>query len=169
MLKVIALIIVLSGSVAVWLRVKWANSKNKNTGKKLIEGLRSGRYTVRSMGETLGMTIRTKDIPLMPEGFQYRTKPASLTGQKLGGKFRIFYADSDREGNGVVIGESVFKDALNLSEINTEVDIVYPCWIYIEPDTENNKVYFRSSMPADKDHQYLLEDISDLLYNICIK
>lgn len=169
MIKIITLLILVSTGTVAWLRIKWANSKNTNTSKKLIEGLQSGRFTIRSMKESLGMMIRTKPLPAIPEGFQYRQQPRTLINQRLTGKFKILFADAEPGGHGVVIAEAIFKDTIHATDINTNADIVYPCWIYIEPDIAGGQIYFRSSMPADKDHQYLLEDFSDLLYNVCIK
>lgn len=169
MFKVIVLLVMVSTGAVAWIRIKLANSKNTHTSKKLIEGLRSGHFTIRSMREQLGMMIRTKPLPSTPEVFSYRQHLRTLINQRLMGKFKILYADADTEGYGVVIAETIFKDTIHATDINTNVDIVYPCWIYIEPDIEGKQIYFRSSMPADKDHQYLLEDFSDLLYNICSK
>jgi hypothetical protein len=169
MFKVIVLLVAVSTGAVAWARIKWANSKNTNTSKKLIEGLRSGNFTIRSMQESLGMLIRTKPLPEMPGEFQYRQHPRVLINQRFAGKFRIFYADAEPGGHGIVIAEAIFKDTIHATNINTDVNILYPCWIYIEPAVGEKQLYFRSSMPADKDHQYLLEDFSDILYNTCIK
>ena len=66
-----------------------------------------------------------------------------------------------------MIAEGTVKDILPAS--NKEVEVIYPCWLYIEMEPTRNEVYFKSSMPDGKDHHHLLEDISDAIHEQCIK
>jgi hypothetical protein len=163
MFKIIGLVF-LAAAGFTWLRQYWANNKNANTSKNLIDGLKSRKYAIADLSETLGMNIRVKPLDPGSDPESMKRRIATLPGKKLLDKFQIQYADADQEARAVVIAEAIIKDIVPLYDSNKEVDVLYPCWIYIECITGENQVYFKSSMPSDKDHQFLLEDFADELY-----
>lgn len=161
---IIAVLFLLIAGIG-WLMQQRRNSKNAGTSRSMIDGLKSGHYAVSSFSETLGMNIR--NFPLAPDTDPAAAgrKLAGLTGNKLLDKFNVLHAQADQQA-AVVIAEAVIKDFVQGYNNQKEIDLLYPCWIYIDIAAEG-QVNFRSSMPTDKDHQFLLEDLADEIYKQC--
>lgn len=164
MIKLSIAIAVLLAAALVWLRAQWARSKNSNAANQIIQDLQSGKYEIGSYAETLG--IRISSLPL-PESFdtrKARTILQELAGKKIQEKFSIRYADMNDEGKGIVIGEAKSKDIVAGYGGNKEIDIHFPCWIYIDTRGADHCMEFRSTFPENKDHHFLLEDLSQALH-----
>jgi hypothetical protein len=168
MIKIIIGAVILGAAGIGWLRMQWAVSKNKKVAGSIIDGLKSGSFTVESFEESLGMLIRSKQITNGFSASSFKENAEKLANKKLREKFIVQYATMNPDYKGVVIAEAVVK-GLFASDSNKEIDITYPCWIYIEINLEQHDVKFRSSMPESKDHHYLLEDIADSIFEECIK
>ena len=168
MIKLIVGAIVLGAAGVAWLRMQWAVDKNKRAAGKIIEGLKSGTLSVESFEESLGMNIKSRQLPAEVSVAAFQEKLIALTNIKLCEKFKIQYVAFDQNNNGIVIAEGKVKDTLSAAS-NSQVDVTYPCWIYIELPASQQEVYFKSSMPDGKDHHYLLEDISDAIFAYCVK
>lgn len=165
MFKIIGLFVMLFAGIAL-LRQKWANSRNSGASRKLVDGLKSGQYEVSSFAETLGMNVREKVLPPGSGAPQLQALPA-LGGKKFREKFNIIHAATDASGRALVIAEAKVTDIIPLYNRDKEVELLYPCWMFLETDTERERIFFRSSMPSDKDHQFMLEDLADGLYDHC--
>ncbi|MEI9912115.1 MAG: hypothetical protein WDO71_22155 [Bacteroidota bacterium] len=161
-----AVIVVVAG--VAWLRTQWAMDKNKRAAHKLIEGLKSGALTVASFEESLGMLIRVRQLPENIHIASFSHKLTELTNTKLLEKFTVHYVTINDNNKGIVIAEAVKKDTVSVAS-NKETDIIYPCWLYLEIIPSQREICFRSSMPDGKDHHHLLEDISDAIYEQCLK
>lgn len=163
----IALVFLLIAGIS-WLLQQRRNRKNAGTSRSLVDGLKSGRYSVASFADTLGMHIRSH--PLAPETDPAAAgrKLAMLNGKKILDKFSILHTQADRQA-AVVIAEAVIRDFVQGYTNKKEIDLLYPCWIYIDTRAEDGGVCFRSSMPSDKDHQFLLEDLADEIYTRCYR
>jgi hypothetical protein len=111
------------------------------------------------------MIIRSKPVPATLEPFAFNQSIDKINGQKLLGKFTLHHIERNGGNGTIVIAEAIVKDIIPSSNGNEEVDVVYPCWIYI--DRTETQLEFRSSFPLDKEHQYLLEDLSDEIYGKC--
>ena len=161
----IAAVVLIAGGVA-WLRMQWAVEKNKKTAGKIIDGLKNGTYDAGSFEESLGMTIRKKQLTEDFDQRLFSQRISELTNNKLLDKFKIDYAVVESNGRGIVIAEAAIKDVLSAG--SKEVTVTYPCWLYLQLDNDNQEMYFKSSMPDGKDHHHLLEDISDVVYERCV-
>ena len=166
MSKLIAFLFLLIGGFT-WLFQKSRNRRNAGSSKKVIKGLKSGQFSVSSFSESLGMNIRSKSLTGEMNPLNIGQRISSISGKKLLEKFDILHAQADERHRVVVIAEATIKDTIPLYTRDKEVAVLYPCWIYIELMQDENKISFRSSMPSDKDHQFLLEDLSDELYRLC--
>lgn len=80
----------------------------------------------------------------------------------------VQHADLNENGKGIVIGEARVTDHVPVYNKNQEMDIHFPCWLYIDLNAENEKVDFRSTFPESKDHHYLLEELSEEVFKLCI-
>lgn len=164
MIKLTTFVLVLLGAALVWLRAQWARSKNSNAANQIISDLQSGKYEIESYAETLGIRISSKPLPESFDHLIARTRLQELMGKKMQEKFSIRYADMNGEGKGIVIGEAHAKDIVAGYGGNKEIDIHFPCWIYIDARGEDQMIDFRSTFPENKDHHYLLEDFSNALH-----
>ena len=165
MFKIIG-IVFLAGAGIMWLRQLWANSKNKSISRDLASGLKNGAISFSSMSDTLDMMVRTKKINVeTPLDLQ---KICALDDRSiLLGKFTVSHVSMRDDQNAcIVIAQAKISDTIPLYETNKEVDLIYPCWLYIEMDASNHLIYFKSQMPHDKEHGYLLQDLSDYLYEL---
>lgn len=164
MIKLTIAIVVLLGAGIVWLRAQWARSRNSHAAKEIIDNLKSGKYGIESYAESLNIMICSKPISPVFDPAATRERLRALTGKQLEGKFSIQFADMNDQGKGIVIGEAKSKDIVAGYGGNKEIDIHFPCWVYIDADRENNSMNFRSTFPESKDHHYLLEDLSGIIY-----
>jgi hypothetical protein len=153
----------------IWLRSQWARSKNSGAAKQIINDLQSGKYVIESYAESLGILICSKPLPEKTNLAIVKQLLQSLKGKPLQNKFNIQYADMNQNGKGIIIAEAKAKDIVPLYNSNKEIDIHFPCWLYIDTDEANNKVDFKSTFPESKDHHYLLEDFAVEIYDQCIK
>ncbi|MCB0777499.1 MAG: hypothetical protein KDB99_14400 [Chitinophagaceae bacterium] len=166
MVKLIIGALVLLAAGIVWLRAQWARSKNSNTANQIINDLKSGKYGIESYAESLSILIYSKAVKdsisvlNMPKQFE------SLSGSKLLDKFSIQYAAMNESGKGIIIAEAKDKDIIPMYNGNKEVDIHFPCWIYIDINKEDKKVDFKSTFPESKEHHYLLEDLSKKVFEL---
>lgn len=165
--KLVITILLLCGGAVMWLRMQWAIDKNKRAANKIVNGLKDGTYSVESFEESLAMTIRTKKLPATIDITAFQRHLEALTGTKLREKFTVQYATMNGNHKGIVIAKGVVKDLFSAAS-DKQIDVTYPCWIYIETDKQHEELYFKSSMPDGKDHHYLLEDISDAIYERCV-
>lgn len=165
MIKLSIAIIVLLVVAVAWLRSQWGRSKNKNASKQIIDDLKSGKYVIESYADSLNIMICTKAAPQQINMARIKQYLHALTDKKTAGKFTIQYADMNDNKKGIVIGEGLVKDIVH----NKQMDVFYPCWIYIEVNEDSKEVAFRSTFPENKDHHYLLEDLSGEIYNQCMK
>jgi len=161
MIKITIAIVVLLGAGIIWLRAQWARSRNSSAAKDIIDSLKSGKYNIASYAEALGIMISTKPCQPHFDPADGRKRLQALSGQQLRQRFSIQYADMDEEGRGIVIAEAKSKDIVAGYGGNREIEIHFPCWLYIQPDPANQKIDFRSTFPENKDHHYLLEDLSE--------
>lgn len=160
MIKTTIAIIVLLGAGIIWLRAQWARSKNSSAANEIINDLKSGKYVIESYAESLGIMISSKPFPAAFDPASAKRKLQELTGKLVHEKFSIRYADMNEAGKGIVIAEAKSKDIIAGYGGNKEIDIHFPCWLYIDADREAGKLDFRSTFPENKDHHYLLEDLS---------
>lgn len=168
MIKItIVILTLLIGGIA-WLRMQWAVDKNKRMAAKIIDGLKNGTYTPEALEESLGMLVRNRPLPDGTDIHSFQRNLSALTNGKLRGNFKVQYAEMNPQLKGVVIAEGVVKDQLAAGS-NKEVNVTYPCWLYIEVASQQQEILFKSSMPDGKDHHYLLEDIADAIYERCIR
>lgn len=164
MIKLTIGIAVLLAAALVWLRAEWARSKNSNAANQIISDLQSGKYVIESYADTLGILISSKPLPETFDPTNARTRLQELAGKKLQGKFSIRYADMNTEGKGIVIGEAHAKDIVAGYGGNKEIDIHFPCWIYIDTRSADQLIDYRSTFPENKDHHFLLEDLTQALH-----
>jgi hypothetical protein len=168
MIKLIVGAVLLIGAIITWLRMQWAIGKNKREANKIVEQLKNGNYTPEMLEESLGFLVKSKPMPAGADIAAFQRNLSQLTNGKLRGKFKVQYAEMNQQQKGIVIAEGVVKDHISVGS-NKEVDVTYPCWLYLEVTPHPEEVRFKSSMPDGKDHHYLLEDISDAIYEHCIK
>ncbi len=152
-----------------WLRVQWGRSKNKGTSRKIVEDLKSGKYVIESYAESLGITICAKPLSEQIDIREIKKHLQLLSGKKLSDKFTIEYGEMNENGKGILIGEAVTKDFIQAPNGNKEIDVFYPCWLYIETNQDSREVCFKSTFPENKDHHFLLEELSLIVYDQCIK
>jgi hypothetical protein len=169
MIKIIIGSVILLAAGLVWLRVQWGKSKNSNTSKKIVEDLQSGKYVIESYADSLNIMIRTKTITQQINPIEIKAYLHSLSGKKLLDKFTIQYGDMNEKIKGIVIGEGSVKDFIQMPGGNKEIDVFYPCWLYIEMNDNGREISFKSSFPENKDHHYLLEELSEEIYKQCMK
>lgn len=168
MIKLSIAIVVLLAAGVMWLRAQWARSKNNSAAGEIINDLKSGKYVIESYAGALGIMICSKPYPQAFDPASVKNKLQELTGKQLQGKFSIRYADMNPEGKGIIIAEAKSKDIVAGYGGNKEIDIHFPCWLYIDTDTANSKVDFRSTFPESKDHHYTLEDLCGEIYSQCL-
>lgn len=161
----IAIVFLLIAGIS-WLMQQRRNSKNAGTSRSMIDGLKSGHYGVTSFAETLSMNVRSFPLAMDTDPASAGRKLAGFTGNKLLEKFNVLHAQADQQA-AVVIAEAVIKDFVQGYNNQKEIDLLYPCWMYVDARSDEGQVYFRSSMPTDKDHQFLLEDLADEIYKQC--
>jgi hypothetical protein len=162
MFKITTLALLLIGGIA-WLRIRWAVSRNRDTSAKLVKDLKSGTINFESLADSLGMSIRNTPIPANRQLSPLSVAAERWTGRKLRDKFMVQHTHIEMETKAVIIGEA------SCTDINTatgkEMKITYPCWLRMDIDPVAGFARFFSSMPENKDHQYLLEDLSDEIFN----
>ena len=169
MIKLTIAILVLLAAGVIWLRAQWARSKNSNEARQIIDDLKSGKYVIESYAESLGIMISSKTYEAGFDPAAAKTRLQALAGKQLLGKFSVRYADMNENGKGIVIAEGRAKDIIAGYSGNKEIDIHFPCWLYIDTDVQGNKIDFRSTFPESKDHHYMLEDLSAELYHHHLK
>lgn len=160
MIKLTIAIALLAAGGIVWLRSEWGRSKNKNASKQIIDDLKSGKFVIESYADSLNILISSIRINSEMDWAAIKQKLNLLAGKKLLEKFQIDYADSNENNKAIVIGEAISKDYIQEKEIN----IFFPCWLYVELNADNNELQFKSTFPESKDHHYLLEDLANELY-----
>lgn len=160
-------IIAITGIIALvaWLRMQWAVGQNKQVAGKMIDDLKNGTYAPESFAESLSLLVKSRPIPELVDMAEFRQKLGTLSNTKQKGKFNVQYAVMNLNDKGIVVAEGVAKDVL--SATNKQVDVTYPCWIYIETDPEKNELRFKSTLPDGDDHTHLLKEITDVIYDHC--
>ncbi|MFN8288915.1 MAG: hypothetical protein U0U70_01535 [Chitinophagaceae bacterium] len=168
MLKIIIGAAFLLAAAIAWIRSQWARSQNSGTAKQIIDDLKSGKHSIESYAESLGILITSKPLAQQPDMPAIRQRLQSLNGKRLLGKFTIQHSDMNERGKGIVIGEARATDVVPGYGRNQEMEIHFPCWLYIDLDTAQGKVDYRSTFPESKDHHYLLEDLSAAINQECM-
>ena len=148
-----------------WLRVQWGRSKNQNASRQIVEDLKSGKYVIESYADSLNIMIWSKLVSEEINTAGIKHYLHSLNGKKVLDKFTVQYGDFNQNNKGIIIGEGSVKDTIH----DKEIDVFYPCWLYIDINESNKEVSFRSTFPENKDHHYLLEELSQEIYNQCMK
>jgi hypothetical protein len=110
------------------------------------------------------------DLPVRQKpaaGFSVEILEASLKElreKQLTDKFRLLDLRRGSDSDLIVLADGKTSELVPTRHGNELVDRFYSCCIYVHPLPEEDKVSFRSAFPDDKEHQYLLEDFADLLY-----
>ncbi len=163
-------VLILAGIGIMWLSVQISNSSAKNASKKVVDNLKTRKLSFESLAESLGMNIRVKALNNSFNINLFNSHLSNLNGKKLLDKFTIYWIEKSSDNKTIVIGEALVKEFIPTSEsYSKEVDKFYPCWVFINIDELTKEITFKSSFPSDKEHQYLLEDLSDAIYEQCIK
>jgi hypothetical protein len=165
MIKLTIAIAVLLAAGLVWLRAQWARSKNSNAANEIINDLQSGKFVIESYADALGIMICSKALPQAFDPGSAKVRLQELAGKKIRDQYSIRYADMNAAGKGIVIAEAASKDIVAGYGGNKEIDIHFPCWIYIDARAEANVVDFRSTFPENKDHHFLLEDFASEIHH----
>ncbi len=116
-------------------------------------------HNIESYAEALNIMILSKSGIHEPDFQKIKQSLHDLSKTKILGKVKIEYCDVNKNGKAIVIGEGFIKDFVN----DREIDIFYPCWLFVDINAEN--VSFKSTFPENRDHHYLLEDLSTEIYN----
>jgi len=165
MIKLFGLLMLAGGGI-MWLRIKYFNSSSKRSSKRAIKYLQEGKVDVAGMIETLNMMIRSKPIAAGFNLSDFHQRLSLLTHKKLSSKITIQFVES-RGTDTIIIAQAEVKDIVPGYYGTNDVKVVYPCWIHISINTDEQKMDFRSTFPQDKEHQYLLEDMADELFRQC--
>ncbi|MET0391592.1 MAG: hypothetical protein ABW019_00570 [Chitinophagaceae bacterium] len=144
-----------------------ANASARNVTKKTVDQLKKGRLDFTALADSLEMMIRSKPVDALFNPVSFNQELDKLVSARLSGKFTVIHVARDQANNSIVIAEAEIDDIIAGAGGNREVKAVYPCWIYIRINPGEQKIDFTSSFPQNKDHQYLLEDLSDELYTKC--
>lgn len=166
MFKIIWLMVA-AGAGIIWLRHKAANASAQNATRKTVDNLKKGKLDFTTLADSLGMTIRSKPIDPAFNPFTFNQRLDKLITAKLSDRFTVIHIERNQANNSIVIAEAMIDDIIAGSGGNKNVKVVYPCWMYIKINPAEEKIDFTSSFPQDKDHQYLLEDLSDEIYKQC--
>jgi hypothetical protein len=169
MIKLTIGIVILLAAGATWARANWGKSKNRQTVNTIIADLKSGKFVIESYADSLNAMIYSKAYTgefNLPAVKNYLN---SLRNKKILNKFIVHYADINSNHNSIVLSEVVVKEYVGLPDNERKIDIYYPCWLYIHFDEDKKELSFKSTFPENKEHQYLLEDLSSEIYNQCLK
>lgn len=147
----------LIGGIAA-LRRYQRNTQMENAGKDISKHLETGNIEVASLGEELNMLIRRKKVA-STENLVPRILEA--VSAQLPEKFKLLQKKAGNADDGVIIAKAIIPDIEITRNGTQEVMITYPCWLYIKALPEDACIDFRSTIPQNKDHQYLLEDLAD--------
>ncbi len=164
MIKLTIGIVILLAAGATWARAHWGKSKNRQTVNSIIADLKSGKFVIESYADSLNIMICSNvcsgefDLPSVKKYLN------TLVNKKVLDKFTVHYADISSKKNGIVLSEVVIKEYVGLPDNERKIDIYFPCWLYIHFDEEKKEVLFKSTFPENKDHHYLLEDLSQEIY-----
>jgi hypothetical protein len=163
-IKVTFVIIFLIGILVLWIRAKWAISKNRGQSKKLVNGLRNNQIGIRDLAASLDVIILRKPITTTIDTTVFLQKMTKLNDQTSVTGVNIEYATADQEHHAAVIAEARVKGHLQSGEFSQTTILHYPCWFYIQPDQSTSEWKFYSVMPTDSEHQHVLEDFAKWLY-----
>jgi len=169
MIKLTFIIITAAIAGIIWLRTIWARQKNRNASKKIVEDLKSGKHDIESYAESLDIFICSKSFQSDFDTAVTKKYLNSLAEKKLLEKYFILHGDFNGNKNGIVIAEVMAKDSVSLAGKEAEIDIFYPCWLYITVNEKDKQIVFRSTFPESKDHHHLLEDLAGEIYVQCLK
>ncbi|NCT73777.1 MAG: hypothetical protein GXC78_04555 [Chitinophagaceae bacterium] len=154
---ILAVTFLLIGGIAA-LRRYQRNTQMENAGKDISRHLEIGNVEVASLGEELNMLIRRKKV-VSTENLVPRIIEAVST--QLPQKFKLLQKKTGNTDDGVIIAKAIIPDIEITRNGTQEVMITYPCWLYVKALPEDACIDFRSTIPQNKDHQYLLEDLAD--------
>lgn len=163
MIKLTIALIVLIGAGIAWLRMQWAVGQNKKESDRLINGLKDGSFTVDSFDESLGFVIQSKALPEGMDKATFFNKLPALTNTRMKNRFPVQYATTDQHSKAIVFGNGGVKDTLSASS-GKQVEVTYPCWVSVAAVPSSEEIIFKSTMPDGKDHQYLLQDFANAIY-----
>lgn len=163
--KLVLISVMAIGLVFVWVRAKWAISKNRRQTNKLVNGLRNREFGVRDLATSLNVIILRKPIDADMDMAALAPKLTQLTGKSLESRFTISYAVAERDGHSAVIAEAHVKSYLESGEFSKSTVLHYPCWFYLQPDMRNAEWKFFSVMPVDEEHKHAMEDFAKWLNN----
>ncbi len=148
----------------IWLRSQWGRSKNKNASRQIIADLQSGKHVIESYSDALSIVIYSKPIDHEIRVEEVKEYLNMLPGKKLPGRYSVQYGDMNKDYKGIVIGEGFVTDTVH----DRQMDVFYPCWLYIDADKSPGTITFRSTFPENKDHHELLEGLSEEIFKQCI-
>lgn len=153
----LVLTFLLIGGIAA-LRRYQRNTQMENAGKDISKHLETGIIEVASLGQELDMLIRRKKVSAT-ENLAPRIIEA--VSAQLPEKFKLLQKKAGNADDGVIIANAIIPDIEITRNGTREVMITYPCWLYVKALPEEACIDFRSTVPQNKDHQYLLEDLAD--------
>lgn len=153
----ILIIFLLIGGIAA-LRRYQRNAQMENAGRNISKHLETGNIKVASLGEELDMLIRRKKVSSAENLVPRVIEAVSI---HLPEKFKLLQKKAGNADDGIIIAKAIIPDIEITRNGTREVMITYPCWLYVKALPEEACIDFRSTIPQNKDHQYLLEDLAD--------
>ncbi|RYZ22688.1 MAG: hypothetical protein EOO16_07955 [Chitinophagaceae bacterium] len=140
-----------------------ASRNAQNTTRAHARKLAGGNF--EAVAAELDMQVRQKSSATFSVELLYGRLKA-LKGKAIAEKFHL--ADLRRGDNGdlLLLADGKTTELVPGRGGNELIDRFYSCCLYVHADADENIVRFRSSFPDDKEHQYLLEDLSDHLFDM---
>jgi hypothetical protein len=142
------------------------NEKMKSAGNELAQHLDAGNMDVETLSTELSMTIRRKRVT---DDSIKASNIAKAVSTDLDSKFSILNTREGNNNDAVIIANARVTNIEGSYNGTRDIEVIYPCWLYITPVVEDSTIEFRSMIPHDKDHQFILEDLADHAFLMATK
>lgn len=162
---IIAGIFLLIGAIAAARRY-WYKQKLETAVTDVAQQLDAGNLDMNTIAQELHACIRRKSYQ---EIAGLASRAVSVIHHNLPKKFSIAHTRVGHDADAVILAQAKVKEIAATYGGTREYEQVYPCWLYIKELPEENMIEFRSSVPHNKEHQYLLEDLADHAFQEAIR
>jgi hypothetical protein len=144
------------------MRIRATKAVAKASSNDLRSGIRNGEVDFDSVAGSLDMIIRSKTLPPGFNKSKLEQVMLEINGSWVSKMFSVHNVEKNSNGDHIVIAETSQQIPGNVNEEYLHAS--YPCLLLVSIDDQAHQLIFYSSLPENKDHQHLLEDLADYIH-----
>jgi len=169
MLKIIFLVVFVIGGGIMRLNRRRGNSVAKSCSKKLADLANKGPIDFDRLYNTFDILIRKKTFEAGLNTQDFYTKISEINKSKnFSDKYILKSVARSLNNEYLIIADGKSNDLIPTRGGNKMVERFYAASLLIKVKETENEIEFYSTFPEDKEHEYILKNLSDTIFSLLI-